>query len=144
MTNTVWEWVVGRVLDRIGTLMAGSLATTAEARLIRSHMETLRELETLADQYEAEGKGHLAQTVRQQAARLTPASSGESARSVLKNLSQDDQTSSELLGLPVSHQPVPNPVGPSLLSSPPGKLPAPKSKTGRQRNRSRKPQSPAK
>ena len=99
MKTSFRDWIREKIFDRIETLIASGFARMAETRLLKSQMQELSDLEDLAEEFEASGKSHLAQTLRQQTSRITDGAPAESANDIIRRLAADHEIIQTAMGV---------------------------------------------
>ena len=71
MLRTTIQWINDRLIERLMLGIDSLLASTTQRMVILGHVEHHDQLEQEARRYDAEGKPHLAEMIRQQAKTLT-------------------------------------------------------------------------
>ena len=99
MKTSFRDWIREKIFDRIETLIASGFARMAETRLLKSQMQELNDLEDLAEEFEADGKSHLAQTLRQQASQIIEGAPAESANEIIRRLASDNEIIQNAMGV---------------------------------------------
>jgi hypothetical protein len=80
---------VARLRQRLHALLWGTLASDVETTAALDYADNLDRLEERARQYEEEGKGHLAQLLRQRAAAISLDAPGSTAVKAIAELSDE-------------------------------------------------------
>lgn len=83
------QWFVPRIKERLLAILYAEVAVEAETDTTLRHVANLERLETQAQAYEAAGKRHLAEIIRDRAAMITPDSPGNSALNVIASVARE-------------------------------------------------------
>lgn len=106
MANSLTGWLLAKLKDRLQTLLWGAVAAEVETEALLGYAADLDRIETMARQYEVEGKPQLAELLRQKARSITLEQPAGSALPTLQHLAAEEWSGStpKALSAPAENQ----------------------------------------